>query len=166
MNSKILIAYASRCGATAEVAQAIGQDLAARGCLVDVMPAEKVKGVTAYGAVVLGSAVRFGKWLPEAMDFTRSHQAELKSVPTAFFTVHILNVGTDEHSRAARAAYTAPVRAIVQPGVETFFAGKLDRAKLSLFHKLIFIMMKEADLRDWNAIHAWGKSLFSPNAQG
>ena len=160
---KVLVAYASRCGSTHEIAQAVARDLTGRGYAVDLRVAGKAVPLAGYQAVVLGSAVRFGHWLPGAVDFVRRHQAELKRVPTAFFSVHILNTGADEASRKARLAYTEPVRAVVQPGVEAFFAGKMDLSRLSFFERTLGKLMKarDADLRDWSAIHAWAHGIFS-----
>ena len=76
-------------------------------------------------AVVLGSAIRMGNWLPEAVDFVKANQAALNALPTALFTVHMLNTGDDEASRAARAAYLDAVRPLLN-GVETaYFEGQV-----------------------------------------
>lgn len=162
-SSRLLIAYATRCGSTLEIAQALRQDFQARGYTADLYAADKVPQLSPYKAVVLGSAVRFGRWLPEAVDFVRAHQAELKRVPTAFFTVHMMNTGADEASRKARLAYIEPVRALVQPQAEAFFAGKIDLARLSFGARMIARMMKarNEDHRDWPAIHAWAKTVLS-----
>lgn len=60
-----------------------------------------------------------------------------------------------------RQAYTEPVRQILTPNAEIFFAGKMDLARLSLVDRLIAKMVnaKDEDLRDWNKIRAWGEAL-------
>ncbi len=160
-NRRILLAYATRCGSTREVAQAVLQDLKARGYAVDLCAADKAPSLAPYQAVVLGSAVRFGRWLPEAVDFVRGHQAELKRVPTFFFAVHLMNTGADETSRKARLAYLDPVRALVRPRAEAYFAGKMDVASLTFGARMMARMMKarNEDRRDWPAIHVWAKTL-------
>jgi menaquinone-dependent protoporphyrinogen oxidase len=65
MNNTILVTYASQGGATAGVAEAIGQTLTSRGVAVFVRPVREVIDLHAYRAVVIGSAVHSGKWLPE-----------------------------------------------------------------------------------------------------
>lgn len=159
--NKVLVAYASKCGSTGEVAQAIGQELCARGATVDVRRIEEVGDVTGYDAFVVGSAIRMGNWLPQAKKFVEMNAARLRIAPTAFFTVHMLNLDDSEASKAARAAYVAPVHAILEPQSEAFFAGKLDLSKMSFLDRMISRMMKarDEDKRDWNAITAWAGQL-------
>lgn len=162
MNNKILVAYASKSGSTVDVAQTIGKSLSSKGAPVDVRPIKSVTNLDGYRAVVIGSGVRMGQWLPEAVEFVKKNQPKLSQLPTAFFTVHLLNTGDDEESRKKREAYTEPVRQIVMPKTETFFAGRLNFSKLSLFELLISKAMnaKEQDLRDWNKIRAWAEGLY------
>jgi menaquinone-dependent protoporphyrinogen oxidase len=163
LNRNVLIAYASRCGSTVEIARAVAGDLKSRGCTVDLRAVDKVAKLTGYEAVVLGSAVRYGHWLPEAVEFVRTHQAELKRVPTAFFAVHMMNTGADEASRKARLSYLEPVHAVIRPNVEVFFAGRMDLSRLSFTERLLCKVMKgrDADMRNWPAIHAWAQSVFA-----
>ncbi len=160
-NRKVLVAYASRCGSTEDIARALAEDLKGRGLAVDLRTVDKVPTLTGYQAVILGSAVRFGKWLPEAVQFVRDHHAGLKRVPAAFFTVHIRNTGTDEASRKARNAYLDPVHALIRPNTEVFFAGRMDLSRLSFAERLLGKVMKarNVDMRDWSAVHAWGRTV-------
>ena len=161
MSKKILVTYATRAGSTAEVAEAIGKTLAAKGVTVDVLPIKKVTDLTSYQAVVIGSAVRFGQWLPEAVKFVELNNTVLGQKSTAFFAVHIMNLGEDEASRKARLAYLAPARKLIMPKAEAFFAGSGNPSKLSFLERTIGRMVKspEGDLRDWKAINAWAEGL-------
>ena len=87
MTNKILITYASRAGSTAEIAEAIGKSLTDSGAQVEVLPMQEVKDMSVYEAIVAGSAMRSSKWLPEAMQFLRVHQADLSGKPFAAFLV-------------------------------------------------------------------------------
>jgi menaquinone-dependent protoporphyrinogen oxidase len=161
MNQKILITYATRAGSTAEIAAAIGQTLAVRGFRVEVKPVKKVSSLSDYQAVVLGSAIRMGNWLPEALEFAKANQSVLNTLPTALFTVHMLNAGEDEDSRAAREAYIAPIRALLSNAPEAFFSGVMDFSRLSFLDRFIANMVKavESDQRDWDKIRAWTNTI-------
>lgn len=159
---KVLVVYASRCGSTVEVAQAVAEQLCRRGDSAEVCAVEEASDPANYDAVVVGSAIRMGKWLPAAVQFVERHQATLAQKPTAFFTVHMLNVDDSAQSRAARAEYVAPVHALLAPQAEAFFAGKMDFARLNFMDRLMAKMVKskEQDLRNWTAIRTWGDQLF------
>jgi menaquinone-dependent protoporphyrinogen oxidase len=164
---RILVAYASRCGSTAEIAEALGSDLRSRGYKPEVLPVAKVAQLGGYQAMLLGSAVRAGNWLKEATGFVRQHQREIQDLPNAFFTVHMMNVGDDEKSRKGRLGYLNPVREMVLPDSEVFFAGRMDLSRLSFGERLLCKVMgaSSKDLRNWPAIHAWGSNVFPAGAR-
>ncbi len=167
MSGKILVTYASKTGSTAGVAEAIGKTLAEGGAQVDVLPMQAVNDLDSYGAVVAGSAIRDRKWLPEAMQFVRTHQATLARKPFATFLVCMtLAMPNGEKYRDFVVDLAQPVRALVKPVREGQFAGALDISKLSSWgDRLKFRMSvalgvwKEGDHRDWNAIRVWAESI-------
>ena len=162
MKDKILVAYASKCGSTGQVAQAIGQALASDGATVDVRPLNNVSDLSAYRAVVLGSAIRVGKWLPEAVKFVTAHQPELSRVPTAYFTVCMTLSQDSEENRRKAAAYLEPVRQILKPVEEGFFAGKMDYGQLGFVERLMVervMQVPQGDFRNWTAIRTWAQAI-------
>lgn len=167
MNQRILVTYASRGGATAGVADAIGKALIEEGAQVDVRPMSEVNDLAAYDALVLGSAIQSAKWLPEAMQFVQSNRAMLSRKPCATFLVCMtLAMSGGEKYRPQVAAWLEPVRALIHPVSEGLFAGVLDLSKLpSLSDRLKFRLSiamgvwKAGDHRDWAAIRGWAKSL-------
>ena len=167
MSNKILVAYASRAGSTAGVAEAIGQTLAESGAQVEVRPMKDVKDLAPYRAVVAGSAIQGGKWLPEAMQFMQTHRAILAQKPFAAFLVcmTLAMPGADKY-REHVADFLQPVRALVRPVSEGLFAGALDISKVPSFRdrlmfrlSVVFGVWSEGDHRDWNAIRAWVESI-------
>lgn len=152
-----MVAYATRAGSTGEVAEAIGEALGDAGSEVDVRLAKDGADVSPYQAVVLGSAIRVGKWLPEAVKFVEAHREALEQVPVAFFTVCMTMKDPTEENCLEVEGYTDPVREMVQPVDEGFFAGALDASKLSFVARLAMKAMKapEGNFRDWEAIRAW-----------
>jgi menaquinone-dependent protoporphyrinogen oxidase len=157
----VLVAYATRAGSTGEVAEAIGAVLHARGFQVDVRTMRSRPRVEAYDAVLLGSAIRNGSWLPEAVDYVAEHQRALKHVPVALFTVHMHNTGNDPRSVANRRGYLNQVRPLIYPVGEAYFAGVIDPAKLSWLDRLMVRAVKApiADAREWEKIRAWAQTV-------
>lgn len=167
MNDRILVTYASRAGSTAEIAEAISRTLSQNGAQVDLLPIRDVKDLSPYRAVVAGSAIRKSKWLPEAMQFVRTHRAELAQKRFATFTVCItLAMSNSNPYRQAVAGWIEPVRAQVPPVSEGLFAGKLDFSKLPLTIDTLLLravvalgIFPKGDRRDWNAIRTWAAGL-------
>jgi menaquinone-dependent protoporphyrinogen oxidase len=161
MAEKILVAFASKSGTTAEIAERIGACLRERELAVDVCPVGKVTSLEEYRAVVLGSGVRVGQWLPEALKFVKRFQQQLRARPVALFTVHMLAVDDSEESRRQRESYTVPIRARLTPVSEAFFAGRIELARLSFLEKLMTKAVKapEIDARNWVAIRAGAEAV-------
>jgi len=61
MAGKILVAYASKYGATQEIAEKVGEVLQKEGILIDIMPLKKVKKLADYQAAVIGAAGYIGQ---------------------------------------------------------------------------------------------------------
>ena len=167
MSDRILVAYASRAGSTAGVAEAIGRTLAESGAQVDVRAVRDVGDIAAYRAVVAGSAIQAAHWLPEAMQFVQAHREALARRPFAAFLVCMtLAMPRGNAYRQGVAEWLAPVRALVRPVSEGLFAGALDISKVpSLGDRLKFRVSvalgvwREGDHRDWDAIRAWATDL-------
>jgi menaquinone-dependent protoporphyrinogen oxidase len=149
------------------VAEAIGKTLAESGMQVDVFPMREVKDLSPYQAVVAGSAINAGEWLPEAMQFVQTHRAELNQKPFAAFLVCMtLTMRNADQYRGHVASWLAPVRALVKPVSEGLFAGGLEIAKIPSFSDRLkfrlsvhFGVWKEGDHRDWNVIRTWAEGL-------
>lgn len=161
MTRKILVTYATRCGSTAEVAEAIAQELRQGDVQVDVSPIADVANLAPYEAVVIGSAIRVGNWLPEAVSFVKAHKAELEKVPTSYFTVCVTMKEDTPKNRQEVFGYLKPVRDILKPYEEGYFGGKIAADKLNLFERFMVWMVgeHEGDFRNWTAIRGWANSL-------
>src|SRR5271165_4441673 len=78
---KVLVCVASKYGATAEIARAVADVLAERGCEVTVIPSEEVGAIEEFDAVVLGSAVYMGQWMKPARELVERSSAALAARP-------------------------------------------------------------------------------------
>ena len=83
---KVLVCAASKYGATSEIAQAVADVLAERGCEVTVLPPDKVGAVEEFDAVVLGSAVYMGQWMKPARELAERSAGTLASRPVWLFS--------------------------------------------------------------------------------
>jgi menaquinone-dependent protoporphyrinogen oxidase len=166
MQEHILIAYATCTGSTSEVAAVIGEELSQSGYRVDVLPIvenPRLDPRADYRAVLIGSAVQYGTWLQEAVEYVNTNQAKLMNVPVGLFCVHIQNTGDDEVSRRKRFAYLDAVRPMVSPAAEAYFAGRFNRHGAALLMPgWAARFVPQMDQRDWNKIRAWGQYLGTP----
>lgn len=168
MENRILLTYATRADSTTQIAGVIGEELSKRGYVVELVPVKAKPVVEGYTAVVIGSAIRMGNWLPEAVDFIKKNQAQLNAIPTALFSVHMLNSGDDLESKTNRLAYLNNVRPLVNAVDEVFFTGKMDLKRLSFTDRLIAKAVKAVneDRRDWDKIRSWANTIFAPSMPG
>ena len=161
MTARILVAYASRKGSTAGIAQAIGKELVSAGHTVDVIEMKTVTTVKGYNAVIIGAPVYMGKVDKDISKFVAKNRDRLASIQVAAFAVGIAPVAPqiepvekvlDDLTKAV-----SPIQLIAA----TVFAGKLDPDKMSFIERSMTSLMKvrTGDFRDWNAIAVWAKGL-------
>jgi menaquinone-dependent protoporphyrinogen oxidase len=167
VKDRVLVVYASKCGSTGEIAEAIGQVLCEAGTAVDVRQVNHVTDVSPYRAVVVGSAIRASQWLPEAVEFVEAHQDALSRIPVAYFLACLALVEDTATARRKAMTFLDPVRQQaprVQPVDVGLFAGKLDFSKLPLMFRFIWPLTEggqvgEGDYCDWEAIRGWAAGL-------
>lgn len=166
LSKHILVAYASRAGSTIGVAQAIAAALTESGARVDVIPMPDVKDISQYDAVIAGSPIHGGAWLPEAMEFLKNHRSSLNRKPfAAFLTCMTMAMGKGKY-RDHVSGWLAPVRSLIKTRSEGLFAGALDIGKIPSFGDRIKFKISvllgvwgEGDQRNWNAIRSWSMDL-------
>lgn len=167
MSKKILITYATYTGSAETVAGIISSDLTARGLNTEVVPMKEVTDLSKYDAVVAGSAIHSGRWLPEAFDFLNAHRQELNSKPFAAYLV-CMTMAMKKRDKYLQfvSDFMIPVREIVKPVSEGHFAGKLEIRKIkSLSEKIKFRISvsagvwKEGDHINSSEIVKWSESL-------
>ncbi len=168
---RVLVAYDSRLGSTAEVAAYIGRVLTEQGAWVDVVPLDGVGEVGQYDRVVVGSAIRYDRWLPEATAFVAANREALSRVPVAmFFTCLALANGSSQGERKA-AGYAETLRQLLPeaPDVQVGgFAGVLDPSRGPWWTRMLLRVLARVsgiapgDYRDWDAIRAWSRGSVVP----
>lgn len=157
-NLKILVAVASKHGSTSEIAEVIAEELIMANFeveLQDLCDKDNAGEIDQYDAVILGSAIYAGNWLPEAKDFARQHQAALSKLPVWLFSSGPL--GKDDPQPANDPAKLAVSLGEVKVQDHRVFVGKLDLADLGFAERLITKVVKAptGDFRDWVGIKEW-----------
>ena len=159
MNEKFLVAYGTAAGSTAEVAQAIGEEIGKAGAMVDVRPVEEIKSLEGYDALVLGSAVRVFHLLGSTRKFLRKFRRSMKTMPVAFFIVCMtMKEPTEENIEKAK-GFAAPMLAVKEPVDLGLFAGCMDPEKVTGFFGKSMASQPKEDCRDWDQIRAWGRDI-------
>jgi len=168
MSDKILVAHATKAGSTAEVAEAVGEEVRNMGAEVDVRLAKDAKDLKQYSAVIVGSGIRMGQLSSDATKFVEKNQEALKQVPVAYFVVCLTMKEDTEENRSTVETYLDPVREMVEPVDTGLFAGVIDYSKLSFTARTMSKAMKvsEGDFRDWEAIRAWARQVHSRLTRG
>lgn len=157
----ILIAIASRHGSTREIADAIAHDLRTRGHATMVQNADDVRTVEGYDAVIAGSAIYMGNWLPEARRFVDRNRERLAAIPVWLFSSGPL--GENDPQPQGDPAHLDEIMRSLHARDHRIFVGKLDTGELGLGERLVVKMIKapEGDFRDWAAIHGWAHDIAS-----
>ena len=156
---RILVAVASRHGSTAEIAAAIAEELTAAGHTVDVRDVRTAGDPAPYGAVVLGSAVYMGSWLPEATAFVEEHADRLHAVPVWLFSSGPL--GADPPQPAGEPNMLGELVEETGAVEHRLFVGRLDKHALGLGERAVagLVHAPAGDFRDWAAIRAWARAI-------
>ncbi len=163
MDVQVLVAYATKYGATAEIAEEIGQVISEAGLRADVLPADRVGDLTPYQAVVLGSAVYAGRWRKEAAAFLAANERTLAERQVWLFSSGPTGEGDAVQLlkgwRLPEAQQAIADR--IQPRDTAVFHGLMDMKKLNLAEKLIIKAVKApgGDFRDWDAITSWAAAI-------
>lgn len=152
---RILVAFASRHGATEGIAAAVGRTLSDRGFSVTVRSAETVTDVAPYRAVVLGSALYTGSWLAPAVELAQRHARVLVAMPVWLFSSGPLGPVTGADYE--QATQLADLTDLLLPEDHVVFPGALDIEALGFEERMVMrsVRVEPGDYRDWDAIAAW-----------
>ncbi len=157
--TRVLVAYASKRGSTAEIAEAIRDELDAQGLAVDCVPASDVRSVADYDAVVVGSAVYMKRWRRDAGRLLRRHSRELAARPLWIFSSGPVGKDPDyswsEPRRIVETAERLGARGHV------VFGGRLPIEPKGFVEKAMVRDTPEElrDARDFDEIRTWAASV-------
>jgi menaquinone-dependent protoporphyrinogen oxidase len=165
---KVLIAYASIHGSTAETAQFIARILESYSVDVTVANVKDVDSVEGYDAFVLGSAIEGGMWLHEMSVFMTQFKHEIASKPAFLFItcIRVLEADGYEHTHK----YYVHHDTVQQLGIHDIavFAGRLNVDVINWDERWLLALQYDGseipgrlnhDYRDWQAIGSWAIQL-------
>jgi menaquinone-dependent protoporphyrinogen oxidase len=169
---RVLVAHASRHGATAGIAERIAKDLEATGLTVTVGHVEDFDRVDTFDAVIVGGAIYIGSWLKPATKFVKHHHEALAGRPVWLFGSGPVGEDTiDEHGTdildASRPKEFDALETLIGPrGTQIFFgAYDPDAEPLTMAERALKLMpaakaaLPAGDFRDWDAIDAWADAI-------
>jgi len=151
-----LVAYASKHGSTAEIAERIARTLRGAGHDATARPASEVRDLDGVDAVVVGSAVYMGHWMKDATECVRLMETALGERPLWMFSSG--PVGTRQLPEAAELAL---YRKRFDLKDHRTFGGALDKKKMSLSERMMIRAVKApyGDYRRWEDIDAWAMAI-------
>ena len=169
---RVLVAYASRHGATAGIAERLADRMRERGMDAVALEVNAVRNVEEYDAFVIGSAAYMFHWLKEATSFVKRNRSVIANHPVWLFSSGPLGAelvdkeGNDvlEESRPKEFAELVP---LVQPRDARVFFGAWDPDVPAkgmaerLFRKMPGSreVLPVGDFRDWDVINAWADEI-------
>ena len=161
MSGRILVAYATRKGSTAGIAQAIGKELISEGYAVDISEMKSISSLVGYNAVVIGAPVYTGKVTGDVAAFVTANKDGLSRLPVAGFVTGIAPVYPKTGDVKGFTDQLITALAPIRPVAVTMFAGTLDAEKMNFVERSLTSLMKvpTSDFRDWDAIRAWARKL-------
>ncbi len=160
---RALVVYATKHGATGEIAEEIGQVLRHSGVPTDVLPVDNVADLDPYAAVIFGSAVYIGQWRKEAIAFLEANEHQLADRAVWIFSSGPTGEGDPvelmQGWRLPEAQQALVDR--IKPCEVVVFHGALDPKKLNFAEKMIVRGVKApvGDFRSWNTIAAWAADI-------
>lgn len=166
----VLVAYASRHGATEEIAARIAGRIADAGAAVEVRAVAEVESLDAYDAVVFGAPVYNQSWPPEADEFVDRHREALAARRPWLFSVGSFGdtkrlIGPITHREPKR---IAELRASLKPREYRVFQGVIRKHQWPFWSRILFHAFggRFGDHRDWRAIEAWADEIAATLARG
>jgi len=158
----VLVAYASKHGSTAEIADRIAAAIRDAGCDAQARPAGQVDDLSGYSAVVLGSAVYAKRWQRDARAFAHRHSAALCDLPVWLFSSGPFGA-VEEHPTAPTPRVAERLAARLGAREHVMFGGRVPPDPGNFVERAMLknTPPERRDARDWPAIEDWARGVAS-----
>ncbi|WP_207928899.1 flavodoxin domain-containing protein [Actinomadura sp. 6K520] len=150
---RVLVAYASERGGTAEIAEWVGDGLRQAGVDADVRPAGEITTLEGYDAAVVGGALYGGRWHRAARRFVRRHADALAQRPVWLFSSGPLDRTAEEQEIVPAPGVAKAARRVGANGHATFGGRLAPDAQGFLASKIAKRM--SGDYRDRAHVTEW-----------
>jgi menaquinone-dependent protoporphyrinogen oxidase len=160
----VLVAYATKMGGTAGIADMIADELRLRGLSAVARPASDVGDISGYEIVVLGSALYMRRWRSDAVRFLRRHRRTLRERTLLLFQSGPCGRDAAEPDQP-EPANVRRLREALDADAPVTFGGRLDPV-----HAVGFIARRMAvgelagDYRDEESIRRWAADIAACSA--
>jgi menaquinone-dependent protoporphyrinogen oxidase len=159
---RVLVAFATRHGSTAGVADAVASELTVAGFEARTAALPTVNSLEGYDGAVLGAPLYMGTPL-DLSPFVTRYRDTLARMPVAAFAVGLTPAAREPKPEQVELARNALIDALspIRPVAAALFAGAIDPAKMGLVERAATWVLgaPRGDFRDWDAIGAWARSL-------
>jgi menaquinone-dependent protoporphyrinogen oxidase len=177
---KALIAYGTRYGATTGTAEEIAKILREEGVETKIvnLKEEKIKDISEYDFIIVGSGMGNCKWASEAEDFLKNFRKKFAGKKLALFvstmkTFFEREGKIDDVTKTRKIALEDKLaKYSLKPIALGFFGGVIDYNKMGFIARKGMEFFKPQlekdgfkvapgiyDLRDWDEIRNWAKEL-------
>jgi menaquinone-dependent protoporphyrinogen oxidase len=169
---RVLVAYASRHGSSAEIAERIAGRLTADGAPAEARPAADVRDADQYDAFVIGSAAYMFHWLKDATTFVKRHRELLAAHPLWLFSSGPLGTETvdaegNDPLQSSRPKEFEELAEKLHPRDERVFFGAWDpeAPPVGMAERMMKLVpagtspLPSGDFRDWAAIEDWAAQI-------
>jgi menaquinone-dependent protoporphyrinogen IX oxidase len=170
-DKKVLVAYVTRHGSTASIAEKIGETLTGQGFFVDVRPIERIakEDLAQYNYHVIGSGTIWAKLMPPFLSFIKDYLDFFMAKPTAIFGV-CMTVQRDTLANRKRATgyLEASVKHVPEfkPVVDKMmFGGRFTMSRLTIWESMVlrffFLVtpLTHGDFRKMDEVAAWAEKI-------
>ncbi len=154
---RLLIAYGSKRGGTAGLAEMIGREFSEAGFATTVEPAGKVRSLDGYDAVVIAGALYAFRWHRDARRFARRHARALRARPVWLVSSGPLDESATTGDIPPVKQVESVMSALGARGHMTF-GGRLE-ANAKGFPASAMAKTKAGDWRDPAHVHRWVLSI-------
>ncbi len=156
--ASVAVIYASRHGATKEIAEAIQSTLTEHGLSASLLSVDDKIDLAGFGAVILGSAVYMGRWVKDARAFAEENGEQLKAKALWLFSSGPIG----ETPEPTEEPFGLPELA-TELGARDhhIFAGKVDKSELGFAERAVLaaVRAEEGDFRDWDDVRKWASEI-------